>query len=409
MPRFRYTCVTMANKAQTGTAEASSRTELLDDLKNRGLLVLKITPISTTESFWALLNRDVAFGSQVRLENQAALALEWGSLIQAGITVEEALELTMAGARSKREKKRIEGLWTSVKSGSSLHSAMADQNGMFPNSFIAIVQSAEASGSLGPSLTRLANDLLARNEITKEVRNSLIYPIFLTITALCSITVLLLVVVPSLEMLFIGRNMNDLPIITQYVISISRFLRETGSGILAILASAGVGLTAAAFSSIGRTIFSALVLKLPVVGRIAMSLNIGQYARSLSALLGGGIVASKALILAANTVANTSLHRAFLATNKSVLSGISLSTSLEKTMIMPFDFINLVRIGERTGTLAQMLERSASLHEGRALRQLKALTSLITPILTIVFGTLAGIIVYAMLSTILSINELAFQ
>lgn len=76
---------------------------------------------------------------------------------------------------------------------------------------------------------------------------------------------------------------------------------------------------------------------------------------------------------------------------------------------MPIDFINLVRIGERTGALAQMLERSASLHEVRALRQLKALTSLITPILTIVFGTLAGIIVYAMLSTILSINELAFQ
>lgn len=409
MPRYRYRCVTTENESQTGVAEASSEKELLDNLRRQGLIVLRISPVSAANSVWAFLNKDVALASKIRSESLSALALEWGSLIQAGIPIEETLSLTMSSARSKREKKSIQKLWAGVKGGASLHAAMSEQSGVFPKSFVAIVQAAEASGALGPSLLRLANDLRARNDIGKEVRNSLIYPIFLSVTATSSIAVLLLVVVPNLETLFIGRDLNDLPMMTRYVISISRIFRDSGGAILAFLGAVCVGLSAATYSRVGRDLLDKLVLKLPVIGKIIGSLNIGHYARSLSALLGGGIVAAQALTLAVDTVGNTSLRNAIKTANTNVLSGASLSTSLEQTSVMPADFVNLVRIGERTGKLAQMLERGASLHEGQALRQLKALTSLITPLLTIVFGALAGIIVYAMLSTILSINELAFQ
>ena len=117
----------------------------------------------------------------------------------------------------------------------------------------------------------------------------------------------------------------------------------------------------------------------------------------------------QALSLATEAVSHRTLYKAFQLTGQRVLSGGALSNSLEQTAMMPTDFMNLVRIGERTGTLVQMLERSAVLHEGQALRQLKLLTNLITPLLTIVFGAIAGVIVYAMLSTILSINELVLQ
>lgn len=409
MPLFNYVCLTNENEKRSGTHEAVSQEALCAALRNDGLIVLKISPVSWSSKVWSYLNRDIQISSGGRNDRQAALALEWGSLIEAGVTVEDALNLSLSGARKKLEQRLLQKLLSDVKAGLSLYAALTNHKAFFSDAFIAIVKSAETSGTLGPSLTRLANDLQLRESLVKDIRNSFIYPAFLTVTALGSIAVLLLVVVPNLEVLFSGRPVSELPFMTKLVLELSHFLQKFGLIILGFFLLFISGVVGARFTHAGRLTGDGLLLKLPLAGKVALSMSIGNYARSLGALLAGGIITSNALPLAAATVPNAYMKKAINDIYERVLAGIALSTALERTGLVPADVINLIRVGEKTGNLAEMLERCAVFHERRAIRLLKTVTNLITPVLTIVFGSMAGLIVYAMLSTILSINELAFQ
>ncbi len=269
------------------------------------------------------------------------------------------------------------------------------------------MQAGEASGSLGPSLRRLADDLTARRVVVEEIRNALLYPAFLLITAVVGISILLLVVVPNLENLFGARSREALPVVTQVVIAVSHGLRDFGLFLLMIAGLALAILMAAARTSKGRSTIHQTALRLPIMGSLVQAIETGRFARAFSSLLAGGVAMAQAMPLAVQTLHNDAMRRGLERAHGHVLTGVSLGDAIAASRVLPGDALGLVRMGERTGTLDRALGRAAALYEGRAARRLKALTTVLTPVLTIGFGLLAGVIIYAMVSTILSINDLA--
>lgn len=407
MPSFRFYAVTAGNEKREGSVEAATLQEALATLRGRSLYVIRIAEPSRISSIRNALNRDVSFRPPIGAAELARLSQEWAGLIEAGVSVEESLALICHASRP-RARRVLSAVRDAVKQGTALHEALGRFPDSFPPVYRALVRAGETAGSLGSALRRLGDDLVARRALAEEVRNALVYPLFLVVTASTGVLVLLLVVVPNLEGLIGEGGESRLPVMTRLVLAISHILRDYG-GLIAVAAAAAVSaiLSLTALTPSGRTRLDALILRSPLLGPLIRTIETGRFARTFGALLAGGVAAPNAMRIALDTVGNRRMRARLEIAHHSIVSGAAVGDAVAAGGVFGPDAVGLIRVGERSGRLAEALDRAATLHEARATRRLKALTALLTPLMTIGFGGVAGIIVYAMLSTILGINELA--
>lgn len=409
MTRFRFVAVTAGNERQEGVLEAAAITEAATALRKRGLFVVRVEPESSKRSLWATLNRDVAFASPISRRELVSLTLEWAGLLEAGVTLDEALALSASGARSKAALGVVRAIREQVKSGSSLAEALRAHPRCFPPVYVALTQAGEAAGELGQALRRLAADLEAGQDFSEKIKGALLYPAFLVVTASGAIVVLLTVVVPNLESLVTESGAETLPFATRAVIATSHLLKDYGLIAAAAIALAGGLMVLAARAPATRRRIDRTALRLPVAGELIRSANAGRYLRTLSALVGGGVALPRALPLAVPALSNRALAADVEVAHGKVIVGSALGDALAASRALPDDALVLARMGERTGRLSEALGKAASLLETRVRRHLQAIATLIGPMLTVGFGLVAGVIVYAMLSTILGVNELAYR
>ena len=404
--QFRYLAATPANERRAGLIEAETSQKALQDLHRRGLIVVRLDRPTVAATVWAALNKDIALRAPISRRDLVSLTQEWAGLIAAGVTVEESLGFLVTTSRPQVQR-ILTHVQDQVKGGSSLYEALSHHPTCFPVQYRTLIRAGEAAGSLGDTFQRLADGMLAQHGAKEEIRNALLYPAFLLVTAAVGISTLLIVVVPNLENLFGGRSQATLPLMTRAVISASHLLRDYGAAILFVLVTLLGVLVAAIRTRTGRTAIDKLLLRLPIVGQLVQSVETGRFTRSLGALLSGGVPVTQAIPLASGTVTNCVIRRDLNKAHQAVVTGTSIGDAIAAGKIIPSDVIGLILMGERTGRLDSALGRAAALYEGRATRKLKAITAILTPALTIGFGLVAGIIIYAMLSTILSINDLA--
>jgi len=404
--QFKYLAATPANERKVGLIEAETQQKAIQDLHRRGLVVVSLECPTAAASIWAALNRDISLRAPISRRELLTLSQEWAGLVAAGVSVEESLGFLVSSSGPKA-RKILAQVKDRVKGGASLYDALSQHPACFPAEYRTLIGAGEEAGSLSDALQRLADDMVAQHGVWEDIRNALLYPAFLLVTAIAGISTLLIVVVPNLESLFGARSQTALPAMTRMVIAVSHFLREYGLAVLLLFSGLLVALVALSRTSSGRTALDRLLLRGPIFGPLVQAIETARFTRSLGTLLKGGVPVAQALPLASRTVVNRVMRRNFDEALHLVITGTSLGDAIAVRRIVPADAIGLIRMGERTGRLDTALIRAASLYEGRATRKLKALTSVLTPVLTIGFGLVAGITIYAMLSTILSINDLA--
>lgn len=409
MPTFHYVAVSATNERLKGTLVAEDETRAARTLLSQGLIILKVAPQTRLNRVWAFLNQDVTGRAILSDTEVSALLSQWGSLIEAGVPLSDALNITEAGTSNRKIKSSIAAIRKSVIEGASLHEALLKGDQAFPHGILALIKAAEESRLLGPTLSRLGGDLDAKRQFNAELRNALLYPAFIAVTAMASIIVLLTVVVPNIETLLEGTRQQTIPLMTSTVIGLSQFLRAQGLTLLFSLVCLSVALLVFARTQGGRVQFDRWLLRWPIVGRLLLLADTARLLRTLSELLTGGVSLARALPLAITTVRNTALRLRLAGAQSDLLQGASLTESLMKADCLSIDIIQVARVGERTGKLAELLGRAALACEQTSRLQLKALTTIVGPALTVIFGLMAGFIIYAVMTTILSLNELAFQ
>ena len=407
MRRFSFVAATPDNQRRQGILEAHNEDEAVLALRREGLVVVNVASVTPLSSIWTSLNREVRLGAGITRAELAGLTLEWGTLIEAGVKVEEALQLSADGSYRTSVKAIVKEIRHQVTEGAALHEALAAHLRIFPASYVALVQAAEMAGALGPSLCRMAEDLMARRNVAEDVRNALLYPAFLFVAASVAIAILLVVVVPTLEDLYGDRDPATLPAATRIVIAVSRGLREGGPLMIWLAIGVACLILLLLTTAPGKRLRDRWLPRLPLIGTVIQSIEVSRFLHTFSALLGGGVPVAMAMSHAVKAVGNSAFRDGLEASRKEILVGAPIADAVARAGVLPADALSLIRTGERTGQLAHTMDRAATIHEARAQRRLKALTVLITPVLTLFFGLLAGIIVYAMLSTILSVNELA--
>lgn len=407
MARFRFRSVTTDNLRRRGILDAESPEAVVHLLRMRGETPVDVAPASRMAVLWDWLNRDLSETRGLSRAEVTALTREWASLLAAGIRLHDVLALSAETGRRQAPRRVAARLAEAVRRGSTFAEALTAEKG-FGAVHVALVRAGEASGSLPEAMQRLADDLDARARLAGRLRNALIYPAFLTLTAGGAILVLLTVVVPGLKTLG-GGNAADLPAITVLVFRVSDLLTQHGRMIAAAIAGLSLLIAAAATTTAGRRRVDRLFATLPVAGPVIRGLETGRYCATLSALIEGGVPLARALPLAAGAIGNRHLRRAVDRAAARVLDGMLLGDAVARERDLPADVVVMIRTGERTGRLGQALGQAATLLDTRARNRLEALSVLIGPSLTLIFGGIAGLIVYAMLSTILAVNDLAFQ
>lgn len=405
---FHYIAVTPDNKRVSGSCEATTVKEAARNLRHQGYTIIFVRKAPGLSTAWRFLNQDISLRSPLTAAELAYLTEEWAGLAQAGISVEDSLGF-LASSAKPRVRTILAQIRDRIKAGTSLHLSLADHPKCFPATYISLIQSGETAGNLASTLRRLADDMSGKRELTADIRNALLYPAFLLLTSIIGITVLLTIVVPNLEEMFLAQGTQSLPLTTRLVIASSHALRDYGliftGGILAPF----ILVLALANTRRGRIPLDSLLLKLPQIGQLVRITEAARLSRSLGSLLKGSVPLSAALPLAIQTMSNRALRHALEQAHQKILTGSGIGDAIDSSGALPEEANGLIRMGERTGQLDTALERAAGLFEARAARRLKILTTMLTPALTIGFGLLAGIIMYAMLSTILSVNDLASQ
>jgi len=394
---FRWEAVDAQGRLRHGLLDADTPRAARDRLRADGL-----TPTAVESA----PNRGDAL-SQTRLaaEQVALSTRQLATLTQSGMPLDQSLGAVAEQADNPRAARMFAALRSHIATGESLPIAMA----RFPRTFSPLYRGLVAAGSdtgrLPDVLERLADYLEARTVLRQKFTTALIYPVLVTLIALAVIVVLLTYVVPQVVSVY-QQSRQTLPWLTQALIAASDFFRATAWLWLTLIVAGAVTFSFAYRRIVFRARVHGWMLDLPGIGKLLRSLDTARFASTLAILVASGAPLLRSLDAASDVVRMIPLARAANAAAALVREGVSLSRALKEQNAFPPVLIHLVGNGERSGSLAPMLERAAAELEREAERRLVWVTALIQPTLIVAMGAIVLVLVLAIMLPIVTMNQL---
>jgi general secretion pathway protein F len=404
MPRFRYKSVTPAGELVEGELVAVDRLAAIGQLHGDGHTPIRADevgegPIARLAAIKILGGRGLSYADLVLLTHELA------TLLHAGLPLDRSLVMLADLADGGAKRRFVNGLLESVQSGATLAEALERRTDALPSFYIGMVRAGEAGGNLDTVLTRLAEVLARMQALRETVKSAMYYPIIVLVVAGLSIGFLLTAVVPQFRPLFESSG-AALPETTKIVIALGDMLREYWWLILAALVGLALLVRFHYARPAGRLTWDALLLRIPILGDIALKAEVARFSRTLGTLLASGVVALNALSIAVNTLSNRKIAREVADLAGKLKKGEGLAGPLLQTGIFPKLAVQLVQVGEETGQLDSMLLRIADTYDEGVKRTLQRLLALLVPAITVGLGLLVATIIGSMLTAILSAYEL---
>jgi len=402
--RWRFRAVDADGAVVAGELDAADSAAAVAALRAAGRLPLEVSP--APRGLWAALNADVAIGGALRSADRVAFTRGLAALSEASLPLDRALQTlqTLGGGRAVRQ---VAGrLLAAVRGGDALSAAMEREGAAFPPAYRSIVRAGEAAGALAPALSRLADGEEAQARRRAAVRSALVYPAFLLVAAVAAITVLLTVVAPTFAPMLRDADVAP-PLTTRLVMGAGDAVQRWWPLALAVVAAFAIVARLALARPRVRAAWHRALLRAPVIGAVRRKLASARVARALGELLGGGVALLAALRLARDAAEDAALTAEMDRIAPLAEAGAGLAGPLRDGGLLAPLAVQLIAVGEETGRLAPMLLKAADILEEEGRVSLERLTSLLTPLLTLVMGGLIAVIVSSFLFALSSINELA--
>jgi general secretion pathway protein F len=405
MTHYRYRAVLASTgEVKLGVMEGASRAAVLDALRRGGLL-----PIDAVEGGSA--NKARAKPAVASAAARKALPNTIGELsvlLGAGLPLDRALSIVVDHSVQPQLKAAYAALREQVKAGVPLARAMEASGGIFSPMACALAEAGEASGRLGPTLSRLA-DALERGEVMRQtVQSALVYPAMLLIVAVAVILVMLLLVIPQFEGVIADLG-GKVPFATAMVLGASRFIRAYGLVILAALIGFGLLVRQALRQPGTREVFDRAVLRMPLLGDLVTRAETARFSRTLAGLVDSGVPLVHALGIARRTLSNSRMAEAVKRIAEDVKEGGSLARPFAASGVFPPLAVSFLRTGEETAQFGLMLGRLADVLDRDVRMATERMMAVLTPVITVVLGLVVAGIIASVMSAILGINDLALQ
>ena len=397
MREFHYTALDpRTNQRAEATVKAENEQAIKQMLANHGLVPLDIKAITTT-NFFKGLSRHVSTKQKVIFSRQLS------TLINAGLPLVQSLQNVRDQADNKALKAAATAIITDVEGGSTLADALAKYPEIFNPLFINMVAAGETSGTLDTALERLADQQEKDAEIVSKVRGALVYPIIVLVAITAVVIFMVTTVLPQVKSLYDELPGAHLPFVTRVLFAVAHLVLHLWWVALILVVVGAVGWRIWIRTPPGRGFADELKLRLPGIGPLFKRVYMARFARVSSTLLQSGVPMLKMLSTTADAIGNVRVAGAVMTAAEQVRGGKSLSDSLEGNPHFMELVPDMIRIGEQSGQLQPMLSKVADYYEREVDNQIRAISSIIEPVLMIVIGGIALFIVAAVLLPIYSL------
>ena len=405
MPVFQYKAINTDGGVEEGEMEAASEAAVIAHLKQAGQLPVRAEAISARKQIGR--GRLFSAGKAVSRSQLTIITRELARLLGAGVSLERSLTILISVADDQAERKLLIRLVEEIRGGSSFADAVEAQGPVFNQLYVSMVRAGEAGGALQIVLDRLADYLERSGEFRAEITAAMIYPAILLTVSVLSLALLLIFVVPQFQRMFDEAG-AVLPLPTRIVIGMADWMQNYWWTLLVLLLIILIGAPRLMSRPGPRQWWDGLLLSMAGVGNLVRKIEVARFSRTLATLLSNGVVLLTALHIVKETLTNSILSDSIKTVSERLKAGDTLSEPLLEAGLFPKLACHMVRVGEETGRLDQMLMDVADIYDKEVQQSLRKMLSLLEPLLILTLGVLIAGIIFSILVALLSINELAF-
>ncbi|NFG27578.1 type II secretion system F family protein [Clostridium botulinum] len=390
MPNFKYRAMNTDGEKIEGNHEADSNGEVIEFISSNGYYPLMVEEIIESKQIEFKIN------NKVKLKDLSIFCRQFYTMLDAGVPILTCLNILTSQTTNKKLQETLKEVEDDVEKGGVLSDAMRKHIEVFPGLLVSLVAAGEASGNLDSIMLRMANHYEKENKVSNKVRNAMIYPIILGLVAITAVVFILTYVMPTFTDLFIESGLS-LPWSTRFLLWSSASLKAHWFMILLAIVGITVAIKYYLKTEQGSIAASKLKLKLPVIRRLNEMIIVSRFTRTLSTLLSSGLPLVQALDIVIGVIDNKIAEDAILKVKEKVVRGESLNSSLRETGIFPQMLYSMIKIGEETGSLDDILNKTADFYDEELEATIQTTVALMEPALIVIMGLIIGFIIISIM------------
>jgi type IV pilus assembly protein PilC len=399
MSTYAFRAIDVAGMPSRGEIEAETKTQVTEQLRQKGLIVLDVSEKAEAFKFESILDRFRG----ISMRELAVFARQFATLVASGMPMLRSLYTLEDQTEDERLADAIKSVRQDVEAGSSLADAMERRPGVFDTLFRAMVRSGESSGRLEEALERVAFHLEKMDALRRQIRSAMMYPSFVLVLAVIITMAVVAFIVPIFAGIFEelasdqpGQS-TELPLLTRITMGVSNAI--TGAWFVWIPATVGAifGFLQWKRTERGRVQWDRIKLRIPFhVGDIVRKVSLARWSRTFSGTVASGVPILQSIKITGQTSGNAMIEQAMDDVYASVKGGGTIAHPIERNDLFPPMVAHMVAVGEETGQLESMLTKVSDFYETEVDAKVKALTSLLEPTMIVIVGSIVGFIVISM-------------
>ena len=393
---FVYEVISKEGDKVKGRLEAQNRTSAISGLQSKGYTIIQLT-----EDRGGFLN--IKLLQRVRTRDLVVFAKQISILFEAEISALRAFNLVSSYARNETLRNILVDIARSIEKGSSIENAFRKHNNVFDDFFISIIAVGEQSGTLSRSFSYLSEYVERAYELQTKVKRALTYPIFVIIVFFVVMYLMFVTVIPQISGILLESG-QQLPLVTNIVLSISDILKDNTVVILGVISALVISLIWYRGTEEGRYLFDSWKVNAPVFGNLSKTFYLVRFADNLSVMLRSGVPISRSLDTMADVVDNLVFKEEIEDISRKVRQGVNLSSAVSSSTLFGKDVGHIIRVGEESGELSKMLESLSKFYQNQLQEVISTIIDLIQPTVIVFLGLAVGLLIGSVILPIYSLS-----
>jgi type II secretory pathway component PulF len=400
MGTFRYTAMDAAGEQVTGVLQGDTRNEILVWLREKSF-----TPISLEEV--SVISAEQKRGRRrlhVRSHDMASFCWQLNTMIDGGVTITDAIDTICEDIDNLKLQQVLLDVSNKMKAGESFHASLQDHPRIFNNFFQAMINAGESSGMLSKVLGRLADYYDRRDDLNRKVRKAIAYPAFIVGFVILIIIAMMVLIIPRFLEIFANFG-SKLPAFTAGFMAVYNFMIHEAHFIVGGLVVFVTLVVLYNRTSMGHRHFSRLVLRIPLMGKIIRYAFVAIFGRSMSTLLGAGVSVLSAIEILEGMTRNDVIKDTLSKARDQITEGVGIALSLSGNPIFPSLMVKMTQVGEESGSLPQVFDRSSSFYEKQVDTIIMTMISILEPMMIVIVGGIVLVVLLALYMPIFAMSE----
>lgn len=396
---FTYKVVTQQGKEQVGDIDAVNRDAAISSLQQRGFVVVSVTDAVDEKN---IFKRNISFFDKVAMKDIVMMSRQLAALFEAQVSAVKVFSLLAHNSENAIMRRVLESVATDIRGGVSMSQSMGQYPEVFSEFYVNMVKAGEESGRLTETFLYLADYLERSYELTSRTQNALVYPAFVVVTFITVIVLMLTMVIPRLSEILLETG-QDIPLYTKFVIGLSNFFVDYGIFLLMLVVAAGVYVWHSMRNEKGRARIDKMKVDMPYFGDLFRKVYLSRIADNMNTMLSAGIPVVRALEITRDVVGNQIYANIMDDAVTAVKGGQAISQAFSKSEEIPAIMVQMVQVGEETGSLGSILETLSRFYKREVNNAVDTLIGLIEPALIVGLGVAVGFLITSILLPIYNI------